>query len=144
MRVLLDTNVLAAGIVGNRLNWTTPPTQIWRRWQAKQFALLISAHVMKELNKTLDLPWFAARIALLDRELAMREILAFAEVIELATMVSGVASHPADDLVLSAAVSGNADYLVTGDAKFLQVGEYRGVKLRTPTEFLRELDAPAR
>lgn len=99
---------------------------------------------MKELNKTLDLPWFAARIALLDRELAMREILAFAEVIELATMVSGVASHPADDLVLSAAVSGNADYLVTGDAKFLQVGEHRGVKLRTPTEFLRELDAPAR
>ena len=55
--------------------------------------------------------------------------------------VSGVASHWQDDLILAAAVSGNADYLVTGDAEFRRVGEYQGVKLRTPAEFLREFDA---
>jgi predicted nucleic acid-binding protein len=55
--------------------------------------------------------------------------------------VHGVASHWQDDLVLAAAVSGNADFLVTRDKEFRRVGEYSGVKIRTPSEFLIELDA---
>jgi predicted nucleic acid-binding protein len=61
--------------------------------------------------------------------------------VEITVEIQKVARHWQDDLVLSAAVSGNADYLVTGDAEFRRVGEYQGVKLRTPAEFLREFDA---
>ncbi|MCA9858153.1 MAG: putative toxin-antitoxin system toxin component, PIN family [Thermomicrobiales bacterium] len=139
MRVLLDTNALAASIVGANLGWTTPPAQIWRRWQQKQFTLLISEHVMAELNTTLERPWFLARLDPPARDLAIRDLGAIAEVVELVVRTTGVTSHMEDDLVLSAAVSGNADYLVTGDAEFRRVGEYQGVKLRTPAEFLREL-----
>ncbi len=54
--------------------------------------------------------------------------------------VHGIASHWQDDLVLAAAVSGEADYLVTRDKEFRQVGEYQGVIIRTPAEFLVEVD----
>jgi putative PIN family toxin of toxin-antitoxin system len=140
MRALLDTNVLAAGILGEVRESQLPPAEILRRWNAKQFELIVSRHILGELEQTLALAWFTHRIpaTVVDRtlELLQRD----AVIIEVTAFVSGVAGHVEDDLVLAAAVSGNADFLVTGDAEFLQVGEYRGVRIRTPAAFLRELD----
>lgn len=139
MRVLLDTNVLATGLAEHELGWSRPPDLIWHRWQAKEFDLLVSAHLLGELERTLRTTWFQKRLASdtflrLPSDLRRQAIF-----VEVTHEVRGVASHWQDDLILAAAVSGNADYLVTGDAEFRQVGEYRGVKLRTPVEFLREL-----
>ncbi|HET9659623.1 MAG TPA: putative toxin-antitoxin system toxin component, PIN family [Thermomicrobiales bacterium] len=139
--MLLDTNVLAAGMAGDLRASTTPPTRIWRHWLEKRFALLISEHVLAELGRTFEDPWFVAQIASSDRDRQFEILTRDAEIVEVAVVVEGVAAHPADDFVLAAAVSGNADYLVTGDVKFRTVDEHRGVKIRTPREFLAELDA---
>jgi predicted nucleic acid-binding protein len=141
MRVLLDTNVLANCIAGNVVDAKTPPAQIWRRWRTGEFELLLSRQVQEELQSVFTLPWFAVRLNETDRSLALAELAAFSEYVEIEGFVSGVTSHWQDDLVISAAVSGHADYLVTGDSTFRRVGEYRGVKIRTPAEFLIELDA---
>jgi uncharacterized protein len=50
--------------------------------------------------------------------------------------VQGVASHPEDDVILATAVSARADYLVTGDRQLLALGEYQGVQMVTPRDFL--------
>ena len=55
--------------------------------------------------------------------------------------VQGVATHPEDDLILATAISGNADYLVTGDRQLLALGSYGGVRIVTPRDFLAILDA---
>lgn len=141
MKVVLDTNVLAAGIVGAHLDWQTPPTRIRNAWLGKQFDVLISDHILDELQRVLDRSWFVARIDQIARDRSMEQLLRNAILIEVTTVVTGIAGHTADDLVLSAAVSGHADYLVTGDSKFRRVDEYEGVKLRTPAEFLSEFDA---
>jgi predicted nucleic acid-binding protein len=141
MRVLLDTNVLANSIAGNVVDAKTPPAQIWRRWRTGAFDLLLSSQVQEELQRVLMLPWFAVRLSEMERSLALAELSAFAEVVAVEDFVSGVTSHWQDDLVLSAAVSGHADYLVTGDAEFRQVEDYRGVRIRTPREFMIALDA---
>ena len=47
-----------------------------------------------------------------------------------------VAADPADDMLLAAAVEGDADVLVTNDAEVLKVGEYRGVIVLRPAEFM--------
>jgi predicted nucleic acid-binding protein len=55
--------------------------------------------------------------------------------------VNGVATHPEDDLVLSTALSGKADYLVTGDKRFVaRVATYQGVRLISPRDFLTLLE----
>jgi predicted nucleic acid-binding protein len=39
-------------------------------------------------------------------------------------------------MVLGTAVAAGADYLVTGDAGLLAIGEYRGVRIVSAREFL--------
>ncbi len=45
---------------------------------------------------------------------------------------------PDDDKFLEAAIAGKADYLVTGDKDLRDIGEYEGIKIRYPEEFLAE------
>ncbi len=54
--------------------------------------------------------------------------------------VIGIASHPEDDLVLATAVSGNVDYLVTGDLKLQALGRFRDVAIVSPRSFLDRLE----
>lgn len=42
----------------------------------------------------------------------------------LTVAVHGIATHPEDDLILATALSGQADYLVTGDRQLLKLGTY--------------------
>jgi predicted nucleic acid-binding protein len=61
-------------------------------------------------------------------------------------MVSGVAPHPEDDLILAIAASARVDYLVTGDRRLRdRVPTYHGTRLVSPREFLEilELQSPA-
>lgn len=57
----------------------------------------------------------------------------------LTAIVQGMATHPEDDLVLATALSGNAQFLVTTDYKFISLKQYRGVLLITAHEFLATL-----
>jgi hypothetical protein len=45
--------------------------------------------------------------------------------------------------VLAAAVSADADYLVTGDRQLQRLGTYEGVRIVSPRDFLALLDADA-
>ena len=54
--------------------------------------------------------------------------------------MSGVATHPEDDLILSTAIVSKADYLVTSDRQLLALGEYEGVRIITPRDFLTVLN----
>ncbi|MEK7573078.1 MAG: putative toxin-antitoxin system toxin component, PIN family [Patescibacteria group bacterium] len=41
-----------------------------------------------------------------------------------------------DNRVLEAAIEGRCEYIVTGDKELLELGEYKGINILTPTEFL--------
>jgi len=141
MRVLLDTNVLAVGMVEHALGLNSPSALIWQQLQLEEFTLLISAHLLQELEHAWSTTWFRNRLPPDKMDRLRTLLLSRAMMVEITQEVRGIASHWQDDLVLAAAVSGNADYLVTRDKEFRLVGEYSGVKVRTPAEFLIELDA---
>ena len=141
MRALLDTNVLASGLIGLTQQSKTASPLVLARWNQEAFDLLISEFVLGELENVLQRPYFTRHISQNARVQILQTPRIDAEIVVPDIVVIGIAKHREDDQVLSAAVSGNADYLVTGDAEFLRVREYQGVKLRTPAEFLRELDA---
>lgn len=64
------------------------------------------------------------------------EVSALAALVTPADDVHGVAEDDEDDLVLATAVAANADYLVTGDKYLLRIGEFRGIPIVFPREFL--------
>ena len=58
----------------------------------------------------------------------------------LSVLVSGIASHPEDDLVVSAAISGDVDFLVTGDKDLLALRRHGGIRIVSPREFVELLE----
>ncbi len=47
---------------------------------------------------------------------------------------------PDDNEFLECALAGGADYIVSGDAHLLDIGQYDGIQLVTPAAFLVVLD----
>lgn len=134
---VLDTNVLASGTV----TAATPPGQILDAWRAGQFVLVISEHIIEELSRTFQKPYFQKR-------LSSKAVANFIDLLQneafitpIVVKVQGVATHPEDDLTIATALSAKADYLVTGDQSLInKVGNsYKGVILTTPSDFLKIL-----
>jgi putative PIN family toxin of toxin-antitoxin system len=139
MQVVLDTNVFASGVLGARRSESTPG-EIFRRWRRRTFGLITSPHLIEEVERTLADRFFTDRIPASDSAAAIEALKQDARIITLTTTVSGIATHPEDDLVLAAAVSAAVDYLVTGDKKLQQLGSYQGVAIVSPRAFLTLLE----
>ncbi|MBA2447032.1 MAG: putative toxin-antitoxin system toxin component, PIN family [Chloroflexi bacterium] len=135
---VLDTNVLAPALrgVGNPANMLG---ELLRQWRDGRFQLIVSEHILSELRRTLDTAYFSRSLSAQEREEAVALLATEAVLTPLAVSVRGVATHPEDDLILAAAVTVQADYLVTGDRKLLELGTYQDVRIVTPRDFLQLL-----
>ena len=52
-----------------------------------------------------------------------------------------IAEDPDDDQVIIAAVEGSVDYIVSGDRHLRDLGAYQGIRIISPAEFARLLEA---
>jgi uncharacterized protein len=132
IRAVLDANVLASGAV----NAGGPSGQLVDATRAGEFDLIISDHILSEVGRTFEKRYFRSRLG--PEQIAAFDLLLRrqASLTPLTVQVHGVATHPADDLVLATALSGQADYLVTGDTKLQQLGSHQGVIILSPRAFL--------
>lgn len=133
----LDTNILASGFVQE--HGATAPVQLLDAWLAGAFTLLLSQHVLEELQRTFLKPYFARRLPVQQQADTLAILRTLARITPLTVPVHGVATHPEDDLVLATALSGEAQFLVTGDYKLLRLKRYQGVLLVSAREFLAML-----
>lgn len=76
-------------------------------------------------------------------DLWFEDLVVLADLVESGTEVAGVCPDPDDDKYLAAALEGRADYIVTGDRRFLALGDYEGVRIVTPRVFLEILASRA-
>ncbi len=129
---VLDTNVLASGFVRPE----PPPGRLLAAWRAARFTLVVSEHILDELGRTFDEPYFRDHLTPEERADNLALLRAEAVVVPMTVTIRGVAAHSEDDLVLATAVSANADYLVTGDRALREVGTFRGLVILMPREFL--------
>lgn len=86
-------------------------------------------------------PYWQARYSPAEAADAIALLRADAIVAPLTVQITGVATHPEDDLILATAVSSGAAYLVTGDRRLRAVGAFQGVTLLSPREFSELLAA---
>lgn len=133
--VTIDTNLLASGFVDPE----PPPGQVLVAWRRGLLLLLISEHILSELTRTFQQPYFARRLSPERQAAALALLRRQASITPLATSVQGVATHPEDGLVLATTLSGNAQFLVTGDYKLIRLKQYHGIILVTAHEFLAML-----
>lgn len=135
IRAVLDANVLAPAFA----NPTAIAGRLIALWQAGGFEPVVSEHVIAELRRTYADPYYASRVTFQQVEAAIDLLRTEAIVTPITIPVSGVATHPEDDLVLATGLSAGADYLGTRDRQLLRLGSYLGLRIVSPGDLLRIL-----
>ena len=97
--------------------------------------VLVSIPVLLELADVLNREKFDKYVTHDERMRFMVSFLKVAEMIEISDTIT-VCRDPKDDKLLDLAISGNADFLVTGDKDLLVLHPFRRVEIITPREFL--------
>ena len=136
IRVVLDADTLASGAIAAS---GTTLAKIIDRWVNEEYAVVLSQEILTELQRTFASPYFAARLSAKYRTEYLTLVWQLALVIPITVHVSGVATHPEDDVILATAVSAQAQYLVTGDRKLQRFATFKGIQILSPSTFLDAL-----
>jgi putative PIN family toxin of toxin-antitoxin system len=134
-RVVLDTNVLAPGLVGS----TSASARLIDVWRSGAYELIVSEHLLSELARAFTDPYFATRLSPEQTGRIFSLLRTEAILTPLDDVVSGVATQPADDLVLSTGLSAGASYLGTRDRQLLKLERYRSLTIMHPVDLLHIL-----
>jgi putative PIN family toxin of toxin-antitoxin system len=138
IRAVLDTNVLVSGLVSQK----GPPRQVLDAWLEGRYTLVVSLYLVDELAHVLTYPRIAERVHLTQEglEAILAALLSQAELTPGELQLPGVTCDPKDDPVVACAVEGQVDYIVSGDQDLLELGEYEGVHVVTPRQFVELLE----
>ena len=136
LRVLLDTNQLVSSLLTSR----GVQGQIVDEWRRRAFVLFLVPAQVEEVAEVLSRPKIAKKYSIApgDRQ-ALLELLRAEGVLLPDEPRPGVCTDPDDDYRLGCAAAGGVEYLVTGDAALLAVGQYRGVTIVDGRQFLSVL-----
>lgn len=139
MRAMLDTNISVSAAI----KVEGKPAQIIRR-ATSEFDWLTSDYIVAEVERALARPHIQKRYPKLVTAALRQEFIALmqeqAEIVETRRAIDPTSRDIKDDPILASAADGHADYIVTGDRDLLVLGEYEGVKIVTPEQFLQILD----
>lgn len=127
-RLTADTNVYISA-----LHFGGIPETIVSLARAGLWEIAISAPILAEVERILSTKFHWAS-ALLDE--ALQEVAAYTVRIEPSFTLDVVSADPSDNRILECAISANSDCIVTGDSHLLSIGEYAGVPILRPSEFL--------
>lgn len=139
MRLVLDTNVVASGLL-----WNGAPSRLLDAAQTGELELFTSTRLLAELAGILARAKFAKSIAAtgLPREELVLGYAELATVIAPAAIPPTIAADPSDDQVLACAFTANADLIVSGDKHLHSLGgKYNGIRIVRPAEAVSIIEA---
>lgn len=105
-------------------------------WERETFIVFLSPHILNKVIEAWTKPYFRVLLTSDEVMAIVEELTSLAETVSPAEGIHGVAEDDEDDLVLATAVAAKADYLVTGDKYLLRIGEFRGIPIVSPRDFL--------
>ena len=130
MRVLLDTNVLISAILFGGL-----PRTLLNGAIRGELDIVTSPALLEELEEVLTTRFeFPPELV----RAVKAELESLADVV-VPDDVPAVSRDPDDDQVLAAAVAGDVEAIVTGDADLLVLEIHRGIRVLRPNDFVAEL-----
>jgi putative PIN family toxin of toxin-antitoxin system len=133
VRALLDVNVLISGLLAR----TGAPARLLSKWLEGEFELVVTEHLLEELEATLARPKLRRHFDEADVSGFLELLRGLAESVEDPDTDPSITSRdPRDDYLIAAAASARAT-LVTGDAHLLELE--RSIPVLSPRAFLDSL-----
>jgi len=133
LKVVFDTNVYISAI----LTSGTPRVALLESFRRKGIEVLISEPILLEIERILRL-----KIRRSHSE-AMAILMAIRKNTTLISPESNLAVIEADETdnrIIECAVKGSAQCVVSGDRHILSLEEHQGIRVMSPTEFLRDME----
>jgi len=137
-KIVLDTNVLVSALI----NPHGKPAQIINYVFENKIRLFTSPSIMEELERVLSYPKLMKRHGLNSEELKefISDLLSIMSLIEEEKIIEVIMEDPSDDKYLSCAIDAKVDFIISGDIHLLNLGEYEGIRIVTPAQFLEIME----
>jgi putative PIN family toxin of toxin-antitoxin system len=137
IRAVLDTNIFISGAIVKE----GVPGQILEAWLRGEFTLVTSRLILEELKKVFAYPKIQTKY-----KIPQADVDDFIQLVEEGSVltpgrlaVKVVHEDPDDDIIVSCALEGSADCIVTGDPDLLKIEQHGPIKIITPRAFLSSL-----
>lgn len=129
---VLDTNVLVSAVA-----WRGAPHRLYHLCRTGQVQLATSPELINELGRVLRYPKLQLEES--DVTAFVGDVVHHARIVRPSTHLKVIEEDPDDNRVLECAVSAEADWVASGDAHLLDLGEFSGIPIKPPAEVLRIL-----
>ncbi len=129
-RIVVDTNLL----VSRLLLPDSVPSQAVRRAQ-REGVVLASRATLDELSDVLSRPKLDRYVSVDQRRKYVRRLLGTVEMVTIRHVVRAC-RDAGDDKFLELALSGDAALILTGDADLLELNPFRGIAIRTASDYV--------
>ena len=132
MRLVIDTNILVSALISG----ASLSAHLIELWREGMFDLLTAEEQIEELMRVSRYPRIRQILPVALAGRLINEMRVLAVLVHDLPRVD-VSPDPFDNYLLSVALTGGADFLVTGDKKdLLPLAMFEGVKICTVREFL--------
>lgn len=136
-RSVVDTNV----IVSVLLSPSGSPARVIQRWESEAFDLLVSEPILVEYRRALKYDHLRAHHRMTAEEISqvIEGFREFGLLIDVSLDLDVIPEDPEDNKFIECAITGKANYIVTGDSHLLALQDYQGIRILTPAAFLSVL-----
>jgi putative PIN family toxin of toxin-antitoxin system len=134
MIVVLDTSVIVSAL----LSPSGPPAEIILRWEAGEFDVAVSPSLITELERLMNYPRVTKYLPLSQEMVSafIRRYAVVAFLVEPQIILEVIIEDPADNRIIECAAAADAAYIVTGDKHLLNIKEFKGIIILSPSSFL--------
>ncbi len=137
IRACLDTNVLISGLISPK----GAPHEILSALSNRDFLLITSLEILGEIEEVINYPKIKKAYKLTPEQIEglIKLVRKYSHKCLSASSLKVIADDPDDDKFLHAAIQGNANYIVSGDAHLLNLRTFQGIPVMTARQFIETI-----
>ncbi|MBI4209048.1 MAG: putative toxin-antitoxin system toxin component, PIN family [Deltaproteobacteria bacterium] len=130
IRVVVDTNVLISGTIHSK----GFSYKIAKMWEGGELILVTSLAMLEEAERVFNYPRIKKKYHFNSSQMekVFSNLAKYSVVVRDLPSLSVIERDPEDNIVISTAIAGKADYIVTGDGDLLDLGSHQGIEIVTP------------
>jgi len=135
VKVVIDTNVLVSAVISK----DSSPGDVVRLAILGEIENYTSEDILEEVERILNSEKVLQRIGSKHKDDIIRIYRLISIKVSPKIRVNVIERDPSDNKFLEAALEAKADFIITGDHHLLELREFRGVKILSPSDFLKLL-----
>ena len=133
-KITPDTNVMISA-----LGWNGNERKVIELGLSGKIQLCLSLEILDELQRVMAYPKF--KFTEEQKKEFLSEILEMATIHEIVNHEQVITADDSDNIFLDVALAADAQFIVSGDRHLLNLEEFKGIRILSARDFLKELSS---